>query len=55
MKTMKKIVAMLVVVAAISCSFVMPAGAANVQPANPQTMLDVASAKIGIPATIDDC
>lgn len=54
MKTMKKIVAMLAVVAAISCSFVMPAGAANVQLANPQTMLDAASAKTGIPATIDD-
>ena len=54
MKTMKKIVAMLAVVAAISCSFVMPAGAANVQLANPQTMLDAASAKTGIPANVDD-
>lgn len=54
MKTMKKIVAMLAVVATISCSFVMPAGAANVQLADPQTMLDAASVKTGIPATIDD-
>lgn len=53
MKKCKKFLVAMCAIAMLACSFVMPAGAANVKLADPNTLIAVAAEKAGVEANLD--